>query len=117
MREKLIRALSYPRFLVRDHLDLDECDFHGAYDPTCPQCRVCHQEPECQWLISNDEFAALEERKVAELIRAVELAVVYVDARVSFWEHNRRECVCDACRWLRSTRQLLHESSKTPDRG
>ncbi len=119
MREKLIRALSYPRFLMRDYLDLDDCAFHGTYDRNCPQCRACNQEPECQWLVSNDEFAALEGRPLVELIRAVEVAITYVDARVAFWDHDRRMCACDACRWLRSTHHLLDESGRVSvsDRG
>lgn len=115
MRRKLIRALSYPRFLMRDYLELDDCDFHGTFDPACPQCRVCSQEPECQWLINHDEFAALENKAVVDLVRALETALMYVDARVAFWDHNRRVCVCDACRWLRTTRHLLREATEAPD--
>ena len=109
-RKKLLNALDYPRFLVRDHLDLDECRHQGNYDRYDPKCGACSQQPECKWLVSHDEFSALEQKSTADLLESVKFAWLYVDAHVTFWGHNRHACACDACRWLRATNRLIEQA-------
>jgi len=110
MRTRLIQSLSYPRFLLRDLMDLEECEHDGMFDAGSAECERCLQKTECRWLMSNDEFAALSEKPLKELLRAVEYALGYVDSHVAFWEHNARVCACDSCRWVRTTQSLVEEA-------
>jgi hypothetical protein len=110
MSERVIKALAYPRFQLRGDLDLGDCPHGGLYDTQDPECLECNIGPECRWLYSNEEFAALQQKSLRDLIDALEFAIEYVDALVTEWEHKRHQCRCEACTWLRDAHRLFDEA-------
>ena len=108
-REQVIEALLFPRSLVRDHIEIDQCAHAGHYAKDRKDCQQCDYGPECEWLYSNDEFIALERKPLPVLAQALEFALGYVDAQVSLWGHQHTSCHCDACVWLRRTQRLYGE--------
>ncbi len=110
MRQRLIEALSYPRELVRNDMDLDDCPHNGLYDDEDGRCLACPQQPECEWLYNNEEFVALEQKPIAEILAALEIASDYVGAQITYWEHDSRRCRCTSCTWLRDTLRLVDEA-------
>lgn len=110
MREKIVKALINSRTLVRDQIELHDCIHNGHYVAGNSRCQYCEFGFECQWLYKNDEFAALEQKPIENLLEALQFAEAYVDAIVTRWEHDKRICRCDTCTWLRYTRRLLREA-------
>ncbi len=110
MRQGLIEALSYPRELVRNDMDLDDCPHNGLYDNEDGRCLACPQRPECEWLYDNEEFAALEQKSIAEILAALEIASDYVAAQIAYWEHDSRQCGCTSCTWLRDALRLVDQA-------
>lgn len=110
MRQAFIDALSYPRELVRDNLELEECPHTGLYDNEDGKCIACPQQSECEWLYNNEAFAALEKKPIAEILAALEIASDYVTAQVAYWEHDSRRCGCTSCSWLRNTLRLVDKA-------
>ena len=110
MREKIINALDYPRCLIRDTIELDECIHSGYYAREDRVCRECDDAMLCQWLNANDECTALEEHPLKRLIDSLEFAVSFVDSRSIRSGHALRSCRCEACGWLRDARGLLEEA-------
>ncbi len=110
MRRVLIEALEYPRELVRNNLELDECPHAGLYDNEDGNCIACPQQSECEWLYNNEGFAALEKKPIAKILTALEIAADYVAAQVTYWEHDSRRCGCTSCSWLRDALHLVDEA-------
>ena len=100
-RGAILGTLQFPWWLVRGNLGLEECEHAGNYAVTDLKCLDCDDTVECQWLYHNDESSALTEKPIEELADALEFAVDYVDAYITWAEHDRRACACDACTWLR----------------
>lgn len=102
--------LDYPRALARGNMELHSCIHAGNFDLADQRCRQCEYELECDWLLHTDLDAALRAKPPAELVRALEFALSYVDARVTRrGGHSRRSCPCEACRWLRDATALSHQ--------
>jgi len=107
MRQEIINALIFPRMLVKDHLELDNCDHSGRYDGAATDCQRCGAEPQCQWLYDNDEFEAIQESTTEKLVDALEFALAYVGGEVANLKHSYRRCNCDICIWLRDAHKLF----------
>ena len=112
-RDQFIEALSFPRKFVRDNMDLIDCKHAGNFANEDATCIHCDQGSECEWLYSNDEFIALADKPVEEHAGALEFALGFVEAQVSFWNHKRSKCPCEACNWLRDTQRLFDEFMET----
>ncbi|UCE89466.1 MAG: hypothetical protein JSW10_01075 [Pseudomonadota bacterium] len=106
MREKIVDALSYPRQLVRDGLDFEVCRHNGQFDSTDPDCLLCDDGPECRWLYDTDEFAALTQRPLNQLVGALEFAILSVTTHNMRWKHKSELCNCEGCNWLREAQEL-----------
>ena len=109
MRESIIKALSYPRELVRGEFELDDCPHSGLYAEEDARCIDCPQRPECEWLYSNEEFVALEQKPMAEILEALEFALEYVAAQIAYWQHDSQQCGCTSCSWLKDAARLFDE--------
>lgn len=112
MREIIISALEFARHLIHSQIDLHDCPHNGFYDKSDIRCLDCEFEAECEWLVSNDEFAALGEHSLSRLTDALEFASSYVDAQVTRLEHDMDRCSCDSCVWLRGGRKLLEQAQQ-----
>lgn len=110
MRQGLIETLSYPRELVRNDIELDDCPHSGLYDDEDGRCLACPQQPECEWLYNNEEFVALQQRSIGEILAAVEIALDYVAAQIAYWEHDSKQCGCTSCAWLRHALCLVDQA-------
>ncbi len=108
VRKKLIDALSFPRQLVHDGLELDKCPHNGFYSESDPRCGRCEQQIECEWLLRNDEFVALQQKPLADLVDALEFALMHVNAYAGTAGHEVRACHCEVCGWLRKAQRLYH---------
>lgn len=106
MKQIIIETLRYPRYEIRDNLDVDHCIHGGNYNYHDPRCLNCDSEVECHWLYENDECSALEAKSLGALTLALETAIEYIDGRVATLGHNVSECQCDACNWLKSAESV-----------
>ena len=109
MKERILQALRDSRVLVRDQIEYEQCTHGGHYSQGDAGCQICDYGFECQWLYRNDEFVALERRSADSLMESLEFAIIYIDANVERWGHDRRNCRCDTCCWLRNSRRLIDE--------
>jgi len=107
MRDELIAALAYPRSVVRDSIQPDDCPHNRSFDCKDHRCLNCEFEVECLWLCRNDEFAALRLRPLAELVDALEFSLGYVQRRLTEPKHNSAKCRCDTCAWSREAEALI----------
>ena len=107
MKKEIIRTLSYPRRLMRDSVELQDCSHSGNFRDDDTHCTDCFFNLECAWLFSNDENVSLADKTVAELKEALEYCHGYVDARTTEWGHDNNHCGCEACSWLRSAGRLI----------
>jgi hypothetical protein len=110
LQRSIIDALSYPREVLRNYMELDNCPHNGLYDGTDGKCLACPQRIECEWLYSNEAFAALEKKPFAEILAALENGLEYVTAQISYWEHDSRQCGCESCAWLRDAQRLVDKA-------
>ena len=110
MREKIINALNYPRWLVRGMIELDECIHSGYYARDDTECRECDYAMLCEWLNVNDECAVLEQWPFERLTDSLKFSVSMVDALISRPGHNRHTCRCQTCAWLKDAQKLLLEA-------
>lgn len=117
MREKIIKALTESRALVRGQIELHSCIHAGHYWDGNRSCRLCEYDFECKWLYQNDEFVALAHKTTAALIESLEFAEAYVDAIITRGGHDRRACRCESCKWLRRIRRLSREIGCANDSG
>ncbi len=115
LKQRIMQALKDSRALVRDQIEYFNCNHSGQYADEDAACQLCEYGFECQWLYQNDEFVALERRSKAALLENLEFAVVYVDATVERWGHDRRTCRCETCCWLRDSRRLISELQNETD--
>lgn len=65
---------------------------------------------EYAWLYSNEEFAALGQKPIGEILAALDDAVEYMAAQVAYLEHDNPQCACASCAWLRDTPRLLNQA-------
>lgn len=108
MKEKIIDILDFPRQWVRGDLgpEFVDCPHAGQYDVKDRRCRDCDNGPECLWLYNNDEYLALSQRPLHDLLDALDFAICYVNAGVMNWGHVSDTCQCKACSWLRTAHQV-----------
>ncbi|MEJ2643889.1 MAG: hypothetical protein P8180_02975 [Gammaproteobacteria bacterium] len=109
IEDKVVNLLDFPRYQVREYLDLSGCPHSGYYDGHDPRCRNCEFGMECQWLNRNDEIATLKQQRLEELDNALDLAICYVESRATGWGHDTRTCHCDSCEWLREARRTRNQ--------
>ncbi len=109
MRQKITSTLVYPRLLVGDRLDLDNCQHSGLYDSAGQDCQDCDAEPECEWLYDTEEFLLLQKRPMERMVEALEFALGYVGGEIARAKHNRQRCACEMCVWLRDAQRLCEE--------
>lgn len=116
MRQRFIEALTYPRMLMTDQIDIDTCPMHGYYNETLEACLICDKGTECLWLSDHDEFSILARKPIEDLFEAFTFTIDYVDAYVTRDNHNPRRCACETCHWLREARHLVREYSSQASR-
>lgn len=107
MGEEIIRMLEFPRRLARGAVDLQQCPHAGNYLEGDSRCQACRTFLECEWLHHSDEFSALGERPLEDVVEALNVACMYVDAQVTLSGHDTTSCGCDACRWVQRAWEML----------
>ncbi len=113
MRQQVIQMLAYPRAVVRNELkpELWDCPHNGFFDEEDQRCVLCDNQPECQWLYSNDEFAALGQRNMEGLAEGLQFAVRYISALAAYLGHMSHTCQCEMCVWLRDAQRISDQLS------
>ncbi len=106
-RLRIIESLNYPRYVVGNQLDTDECPHHGHYSSTSPMCKQCAEEYGCAWFFHNDELSSLSLKPDEELVRSLEFGVHYVGGLSVRDGHDIGECKCESCSWLQAAQDLL----------
>ncbi len=109
MKSRIIAALAYPLSLVNGEQDLEACRHNGLFSNRSSDCGACPQGPECHWLYQHGEYADLGGKSLQELEDALAFTIGYVDSKILEWQHNRTNCKCDACAWLRQSRRLYDQ--------
>ncbi len=109
MRRRIIEALTYPRMMLLDNLDGEECPEQLYFNPAREWCQTCEQGIECHWLTSNEEFRVLVREPIESLSKSLQFCIDYVNAQCVDASHNVRRCPCESCRWIKSARRLESE--------
>lgn len=109
MRRQIIEAITYPRMLLLDSLNIDECPQNLYFNSSDPQCLGCDKGEECSWLNRNDEFSALAMKPMGDLISVLHFCINFVETRCSGDQHNVGRCACEPCTWVRKARRLVWE--------
>lgn len=112
MKDNLTRALAFPRDLIKLSLVREECPQNWNFSTEATECLTCHDGQECNWLVRNDEFAALEERSLETLVTDLEIALDIVRAHVACEYHAPRMCSCSACAWLKHAQTIRDDYSQ-----
>ena len=114
MREQILEMLAFPRSYVRARVNLEGCVHAGNYAPGDPVCANCEDWVECSWLYKNDAFSGLSEKRMHDLVEALDFAVDFVDASSYRAGHPAKaDCGCDVCVWLERARRLYDRVSAT----
>lgn len=116
MKQHILKALEFPRNMIRENLDLHSCRFNGHYVGELG-CKLCGAATECKWLTEHDEFSNLSEKPLAEIAEALDFAMHFVETLVMESDHQSEVCRCEACSWVRGARKTmadLHQDSNTP---
>ncbi len=108
MKENILKALEFPRHMIRENVDLLSCRFNGHYVGELG-CKLCNAATECKWLTQHDEFSNLARKPLAEVGEALEFAMHFVEALVMESDHDCEMCRCEACHWLRGARETVAE--------
>lgn len=109
VKEQIMKALEFPRAVICGAISTEECPHAGNFSPQDVGCKDCRCSAECEWLFSNDELVALEEKSLDELEGALEFALGYVDARIMRLGHQTTNCHCHACTWLKTGMALVDQ--------
>lgn len=111
VKDRIIQLLGFPRTLVRESIDHENCTHAGNFAPGDPVCADCASRLECRWLYHNDEFSALGEKPEAKLVEALEFALDYVEAFAHRAGHRpSKRCPCEVCAWLKGARELRRQA-------
>ena len=110
----LIELFAYPRWLAVQMINVSECPHQGYFDRQDRKCWKCIWATECRWINSDYDGEALSKKSTGELIEALDCAVDLVNGHRT--HHDRKECDCQTCSWLRDTRYLLkrYKAKKLP---
>lgn len=106
MKHEIIEMMAFPREMIRGNVPLETCGHTGHYAHHDPECGVCEARIECEWLYHNDELSGLGEKPLADLLEALQSALLYIDACVARAGHTPSKCRCRACTWLRRAESL-----------
>jgi hypothetical protein len=109
-RDAVLHLLAFPRELARDGIALEQCRHAGNFAPHDSGCAVCMSRLECEWLFHTDEFSALTQRPVEEILDALRFSTVYVESRITLSGHAPQKCRCTACEWLAAANEMLNSS-------
>jgi hypothetical protein len=109
MEVRILKLLQFPRLLVEEGLELEDCPHAGMYDGVDRRCLDCYQGIECEWLGNSDAFSALEVRRPGGLSKTLEVSLCYVQAAIAEWGHDLRSCHCQACNWHREARNVCDQ--------
>ncbi len=107
MKEAVLDMLELPRRIARSGIVLETCRHGGHFAEGAPECMLCRTRMECEWLYHADEYSALRERPLADVLDALRFAAAYVDAHVTLTRHRRGGCGCEVCRWLADANGML----------
>jgi hypothetical protein len=110
LQQSIIDALSYARTVLRSYIELESCPHDGLYNGRDGTCLACPQRLQCEWLYSNEAFAALDKKPFAEILAALEDGFDYLDVQIRLLGHDSRRCKCSTCAWLRNTQRLAAEA-------
>ncbi len=109
MNETIIEILSYPRALMHQYIELEDCAHAGHYAAKEKECQRCDYEFECQWLFGNDECVALEQKSSEAVACSFESAIAYVEGMSILNGHDTHRCTCDNCTWTRDALLFIGE--------
>jgi hypothetical protein len=109
MRQRILKALTYPRILVMSNLDGEECLQNLNFNPEQEACQRCEQGEACHWLNCNDELTVVSKKPMATLYESLLFCIDYVDAHCTHASHNVRRCACESCHWVRSAHRIASD--------
>lgn len=109
LRKHLIELLVLPRDLMQDKIDIPNCPHSGFYNALAHDCINCIKDEECKWLMSNDEFVAMNEKSINKLLSALKFSVEFVETQVLVWGHKINSCQCKVCAWLDEAKQAMEK--------
>jgi len=108
IKTRLIKALEFPRYMVRAELDLENCPHDGVFTAHDPNCQDCLDGEDCHWLYKTDETVPLEQQSLDELISSLGFALESISGLLDQDEHDRH-CHCQTCLWCREADALYGE--------
>lgn len=117
MRRQLIEALTYPRLLILNIIDAQDCEHDSLFDATSARCHHCSLGRECHWASCLNDFEDLRSKPAHTLNASLRYSVQLVESMRDELRHDAMTCACEACTWIRSSLRLIEtfESGLAPN--
>ena len=109
MRRKLLEALTYPRLLILENIDSQDCPHDGLFDSSCDRCRNCELRQECHWLSCLNNFSEFASKPTYTMNASLLYCINLIEARIARMQHDSKACDCESCTWTRDAQQLTRE--------
>ena len=116
LKDRLAEALQFPRGLIRNEMQLEDCAHGGIIDKHDPACQECEDQDHCNWLLNLEEVGDFRQAPLDQLVEALGYALESVQVLLQGRDHDPF-CHCDACVWHRQADSLYGEARCHPELG
>ncbi len=106
MRQHLIDALMYPRTLVLQSIDEQDCPHDTLFVADSERCHHCSLNRECHWIRCLNEFADFKQQANHTLNASLRYGIKLVEIQSKKLQHDQTTCQCEACTWARDAQRL-----------
>ncbi len=113
MRRQMIAALDFPRDLILSLIEERECPCRERFEAGNELCCDCDLNRECHWVTLLNDYSHFDGKPTYTINASLRYGVQLVEERGRELQHDPTVCTCEACSWLRSTRQLISEFEET----
>jgi len=109
MRRKLLEALTYPRLLVLEEIELNGCPHDNLFDCSSDRCHNCGLRQECHWLSCLDKFTDFASKPTHTMHASLLYSINLIEERSERMQHDPESCRCESCTWARDAQQLSRD--------
>ena len=109
MRQRMLKALAFPRSFVMDDIDLRICPHDGIFELFCDHCQKCDLRQGCQWLGYLKKGEELDSEPPYTIHATLLFGLGLIEANNEQMQHDQEVCSCESCTWTRAAQELDQE--------
>jgi hypothetical protein len=83
-----------------------DCPHDRLFEATSSRCKECDLNRECHWVRRLHEFSNFDDKPAHTINASLRYGIKLVESLNPEPRHEN-ECACEACCWIRDTRQLI----------